>query len=75
MQIFPQKAPKCATKTDVFTSHIKYRIRWALLLFYDPRQRLPNLSDQQARDIGLDTAELEWRRLRLPSQNTHHPYG
>lgn len=47
---------------------------WKGLCFWrDPRQSLPNLTDQQAQDIGLDTADLEWRRLQLPSQSTRHP--
>ncbi|MEP0990908.1 MAG: hypothetical protein ABJG73_15105 [Tateyamaria sp.] len=49
-----------------------HKLRGALT---DKRQFYPRLSDRQARDIGLDGADLEWRRLRLPSQNTHHPYG
>jgi len=44
--------------------------RW---LWQDPRQSLPDLTDRQARDIGLDGADLEWRRLKLPSRTTRHP--
>lgn len=39
----------------------------------DPRQFYPPLTDRQARDIGLSPNNLELRRLRLPSQHTHHP--
>lgn len=39
----------------------------------DPRQSLPHLTDKQARDIGLDPADLEFIRMQYPSQTTHHP--
>jgi len=48
----------------------------ARLLFQawrDPRQAYPRLTDRQAQDIGLDSADLEWSRLELPSQTTRHP--
>lgn len=34
-----------------------------------------HLNDHLAQDIGLTQAEIERHRLRLPSQNTHHPNG
>ncbi|MEX0338673.1 MAG: hypothetical protein AB3N11_06500 [Arenibacterium sp.] len=43
------------------------------ILLWDDRQSLPNLSDRQARDIGLDIADLAYRRLELPSQSWRHP--
>lgn len=39
----------------------------------DPRQSYPRLTDRQARDIGLDQADMEWSRLQLPSRTTRHP--
>jgi hypothetical protein len=39
----------------------------------DPRQAYPRLTDRQAQDIGLNSADLEWSRLDLPSQTTRHP--
>ncbi len=42
-------------------------------IWRDPRQAYSRLTDQQARDIGLDPADLEWSRLELPSQTTRHP--
>jgi hypothetical protein len=42
-------------------------------IWRDPCQAYPRLTDQQARDIGLDPVDLEWSRLELPSQTTRHP--
>ncbi|MEM1074083.1 MAG: hypothetical protein AAF665_02585 [Pseudomonadota bacterium] len=36
-------------------------------------RHLPPISDHIARDIGLSAADLEWSRLKLPSQHCHHP--
>ncbi len=44
-----------------------------LQLWRDPRQAYPHLTDRQAQDIGLNSADLEWSRLDLPSQTTRHP--
>lgn len=45
-----------------------------LLRFWrDPRQSYPRLTDRQAKDIGLDPADMEWSRLQLPSQTMRHP--
>ncbi|WP_295310978.1 hypothetical protein [Roseobacter sp.] len=41
----------------------------------DMRRDLPDLDDRMARDAGIDRADLEWRRLKLPSQHSHHPRG
>ena len=48
-------------------------LRRLLNPFRDPRQSLPRLTDRQARDIGLDPADLEFSRLQLPSLNARHP--
>lgn len=42
-------------------------------LWKDPRQMYPRLTDRQARDVGLDPADLEWSKLELPSHSTRHP--
>jgi len=42
-------------------------------LWRDPRQSYPQLTDRQAHDLGIDPADLEWRRIKWPSQNTRHP--
>ncbi len=41
----------------------------------DMRRDLPDLDDRMAQDAGIDPADLEWRRLKLPSQHSHHPRG
>lgn len=34
-----------------------------------------NITPRHARDIGLTESDMAVHRHRLPSQNTHHPYG
>ncbi|PSL22277.1 hypothetical protein CLV88_101703 [Shimia abyssi] len=61
-QILPRPTQSLRLIWQFFTSRLT-----------DPRQFYPHLSDRQARDVGLSSADLEVRRLRLPSRHTHHP--
>lgn len=73
MLLILQKAQTCVPRKRALIERVSRLFHALIAAFVDPRQRLPDLSDRQARDIGLDPAELEWRRLRLPSQHCHHP--
>ncbi|QJF52643.1 hypothetical protein [Roseobacter ponti] len=56
--------------------HIIQKAGLAVTFFRrDPRHNLPDLDDRMARDAGIDRSDLEWRRLKLPSQHSHHPRG
>lgn len=70
----PRRAGQICAKISHITGSIGVK-GWQCLtdFWWDPRQSLPRLTDRQARDIGLDSADMEWSRLRLPSQTTHHP--
>ena len=70
----PRRAqPFHAKIWHVFTSTIFDSILKCTRLWSDPRQSLPRLTDHLARDIGLDPADLEWSRIKLPSQTERHP--
>ena len=53
-------------------AHVLRRLRDRFKDFGHPK---PPLTDHLSRDIGLTPTELEHLKLRLPSQDTHHPYG
>jgi hypothetical protein len=58
---------------SVFKSDGQTALSKMLFSWRDPRQSYPHMTDRQARDIGLDPADLEWSRLQLPSKTQRHP--
>lgn len=72
-----ENAQVCAREICAESQHKFWRFwsGWKVFGWLKPAPKLPPLSDHLARDIGLDAADLEIARLKLPSQTTHHPYG